>query len=135
MEAQLNEKHPGGRPRLYDDPEKFAAKVDDYFEVTKFAPDEKPTLLGVSLYLGFSDRDSFVRYAEYGEEFSRTIKKAKAQIEQNRIQLLLSKDKFTPGVIFDLKNNHGWKDKQEVEISGDLNVMTRIDRARRRSED
>lgn len=119
-----------GRPRLYESAEEFAAKTDEYFESEKGKA--FPTMSGLSLHLGFWDRDSFAGYAKYGEEFSRTINKAKLRIEDNRHRLLIAKDTFTPGVIFDLKNNHGWVDKQEVQHSGSVSVMERISRARSR---
>lgn len=106
----------GGRPRLYDDPEAFSAKVDDYFGHAEVSG-KRPTLAGLSYYLGFDDRETFANYAEYGEEFSRTIKRARLRIEDDRWQSLIDKSAFTPGLIFDLKNNHGWKDKTEQDIN------------------
>lgn len=111
------EKHPGGRPRLYDDPETFADKVDAYFAEVE-TKGKKPTLAGLCLSMGFIDKESFSNYANYGEEFSRTVKRAKLMMEDDRQQLLLSKERFTPGVALDLQNNHGWKNKSETELSG-----------------
>lgn len=104
----------GGRPRQYTDHAQFDALVEDYFKDCE-TNGKKPTLAGVSLHLGFCDKETFGSYEAVGLEFSRTIKKARMRIEENRHQLLIGKDTFTPGVIFDLKNNHGWKDKSEHE--------------------
>ncbi len=106
-----------GRPRLYQDHDSFAAKVDEYFA---FVEDKgkKPTLAGLAYHMGFDDRESVSTYATYGPDFSRTVKRAKLLMEDDRQQSLLSKDKFTPGIALDLKNNHGWKDKTEQELSG-----------------
>lgn len=106
-----------GRPRLYTDPELFSDKVDAYFADCE-ERERKPTLAGLCLSMGFCDKDSFVNYQTYGPDFSRTVTRAKLMMEDDRHQLLLSKDKFTPGVAFDLKNNHGWKDKSETELTG-----------------
>lgn len=121
-----------GRPRLYESAEEFSAKVDEYFTEVE-ATGRKPTLSGLCLFMGFCDKESFSRYEDYGEDFSRTVKRARLLIEENRVQLLNDRTSFTPGVIFDLKNNHGYKDKQEIEHSGSIGLMDRITRARSRS--
>lgn len=107
---------PGGRPRMYDDPEVFGEKVDGYFAHVE-AIGKRPTLAGLSYYLGFEDKQSFSQYEEYGEGFSLTVKRARLRIEDDRWQSLIDKAAFTPGLIFDLKNNHGWKDKTEQDIT------------------
>lgn len=106
-----------GRPRLYQDHASFAAKVDEYFESLETSG-KRPTLAGLSYFMDFEDRETFVRYAEYGDEFSRTVKQTRMRIEDDRWQSLIDKGGFTPGLIFDLKNNHGWKDKTEQEVTG-----------------
>lgn len=106
-----------GRPRLYDNHESFAAKVDDYFAWVK-QEDRKPTLAGLALHLGFDDRESIATYSTYGVDFSRTVKRARLMMEDDRQQSLLSKDKFTPGIALDLQNNHGWRNKTETEHTG-----------------
>lgn len=106
-----------GRPRLYRTAAEFTAKVEEYFEECK-TEGEPPTLAGISLFLGFADRQSFAEYEEYEDAFSLTVKRARLRIEADRSKRLIGKDTFTPGVIFDLKNNHGWKDKSEQELSG-----------------
>lgn len=105
-----------GRPRLYQDHDSFAAKVDEYFAVQK-AEGKRPNIAGLSYFMGFADKQSFPHYATYGEDFSLTVNKAKLLMEDDRVQALTLKDSFTPGIIFDLKNNFGWKDKTEQEIT------------------
>lgn len=105
----------GGRPRLYTDPEAFTEKVDAYFADCEDTG-KRPTLSGLSYYMGFEDRETFSNYAGY-DGFSRTVKRAKLQIADWLEQRLTDKNTFTPGIIFDLKNNHGWKDKTETEFS------------------
>lgn len=75
-----------------------------------------PTLAGLCLHLGFYDKDSFTHYATYGEDFSRTVKAAKMRIEDDRHQRLANP--ACTGIIFDLKANHGWQDKQTLEHTG-----------------
>jgi len=106
-----------GRPRLYPDPEEFASKTDAYFKEME-AKERPPTLAGLCLFLGFSDKQSFSNYESYGDEFSLTVTRARLMIEVDRHERLIDKGLFTPGVAFDLKNNHGWKDKTEQELTG-----------------
>jgi hypothetical protein len=108
---------PGGRPRLYEDAEAFSAAVESYFDKIKLDDKLMPTMAGLCYHLGFEDKDSFSHYDSYGGEFSRTVKRARLRIEDDRNQRL-AKSEFSPGIIFDLKNNYGWKDKTESEITG-----------------
>jgi hypothetical protein len=114
----------GGRPRAYEDHAAFDALVEEYF--AKCVEDgRKPTLTGISLHLGFCDKETFGSYHAVSFEFARTVNKARMRIEENRHQLLVNNKTFTPGIIFDLKNNHGWKDKTETEfgVSNDLKTL------------
>jgi hypothetical protein len=121
-----------GRPRLYQDHKVFAEKVDAYFAHLEDTG-KRPTLAGISYYLGFEDRETFSSYASEGDDFARTIKRAKMRMEDDRWQSLIDKNTFTPGLIFDLKNNHGWKDKTEQELTGadggPLMIVTGVPRA------
>lgn len=72
--------------------------------------EECPTITGLALWLG-SDRSTLIDYeSKYGDEFSHTIKGAKARIEYYTEIW----DEAPPVKIFKLKN-HGWVDKQEIE--------------------
>lgn len=106
-----------GRPRLYPNAAQLDAKITEYFAAIE-VDGKPPTLAGLCYFLGFSDKQSLSEYEDYGDEFSLPVKRARLLIEQDRSERLLGKDTFTPGVIFDLKNNHGWKDKVEQEHSG-----------------
>lgn len=101
----------GGRPRLYSDPIFFEERVEQYFDDCT-SKGEPPTIAGISYFLGFEDRDSFMHYGQY-EGFSRTVKRSRLRIEAAKNGMLFSKEYSTAGVIFDLKNNHGWSDKVE----------------------
>ena len=103
-----------GRPRLYDSPEAMGERIDAYFDQLA---DKRPTVAGLCYFLGFADRHALAEYEGY-DGFSATVKRARLRIEQDRAERLIEKDTFTPGLIFDLKNNHGWKDKTEQELSG-----------------
>jgi hypothetical protein len=103
----------GGRPPIWDDPEAFAKKVDEYFDTEK-----QPTWSGLALYMGFESRKSLDDYHKK-EGFSYPIKKALLKIEAI-YESNLSKGN-PAGSIFALKN-FGWRDKQEVEQSGGITI-------------
>ena len=58
------------------------------------------------------------------DEFSNTVKKAKQKIENFAEKQLYNKDVPTTGVIFNLKNNYGWVDRQELDanVNGEIVV-------------
>ena len=125
-----------GRPRLFSSPEQMQVKIDAYFaecdariipmqvegkdggivemSVNKPAP---YTVAGLNLYLGFDDRNGMSQYAARFPEYESTCKKARARVENQREGYLaeLPKGGNVAGIIFALKNGHGWRDKSEVE--------------------
>ncbi len=106
-----------GRPNKFKTVEEMQKAIDDYFIYCDM--NEKPyTVSGLAYALG-TNRQTLINY-EDKEEFVDTIKKAKARIEQFNEEMLYNKNVPTVGVIFNLKNNYDWKDKQEIE--GDLKV-------------
>lgn len=138
-----DKKHPGGRPLMFGSIEELESKIDDYFDLTEPKPvmteDDNgkeiavsdkygnavmtqvaPTVAGLAYFLGYADRQSI--YDLKGmEEFSCTIKRAILRIERFHEQNLSLRDKPV-GDIFWMKN-HGWKDKQEVEHSGEIKII------------
>lgn len=120
------EKNKGGRPRLYSSPDEMLEKAEEYFTLKECQ--EKPfTIAGLCYFLGFEDKESFSNYVNY-PEFSRTVKSIRLKIEEQKNELLLCGNGSATGVIFDLKNNHGWKDKSEV----DNNIKAEITEVKRR---
>jgi len=121
-----------GRPAYYTSAARLQRKIDayfkncpDYVEITAFDKNSgnfvtykkyTPTISGLILFLGFSDRKMFYEY-EKRKEFSHTIKNARERIA-NEYEKQLWNDKCT-GAIFALKNL-GWKDvPEENKNSGD----------------
>lgn len=96
----------GGRPPKFDSKEALEAKISAFFDSCK-EDGVKGTITGLALYLGFCSRSSLDDYAEKGEEYSYTIKRAKLAVENS---YELSASTFD---IFALKNM-GWKDRQEI---------------------
>lgn len=113
-----DEPRPPGRPRIIETPDEFDRLVDEY--VAKCETDDEPvTFTGMALHLGFSARSSFYEYQNY-DGFSDSVKRARAMVEME-YEKRLSGNSPT-GAIFALKN-HGWSDKQQHELSGELPVL------------
>ena len=109
-----------GRPRKYETVEELEEIIEEYF--TECDDDKRPyTVTGLALALGMSRRgllDYCTRVDENGEPFLHSIKNAKDRCEAKIEEGLLSGKYNATGAIFNLKNNYGWKDKQEQEITG-----------------
>ena len=127
---------PAGRPPKYETPEQMQNIVDLYFLACKAhqtgnaellvdlsvedlwivneIDDEIPTVAGLAYTLNLT-RQGLIEYSEK-DDFSDTVKRAKLRIEKSLEQRLAGG--APAGTIFNLKNNFGWKDKQEQEISG-----------------
>ncbi len=89
--------------------------IDNYF--IKCDEKEKPyTMTGLALSLGI-DRTTLINYGKK-DLFSTLVKNAKAKVEE-QLEESLYRLGNNSGVIFNLKNNYGWKDKTEVEVRKD----------------
>lgn len=106
-------------------------KVDDKSqkpkEVIEWGLSEQKhyTITGLALALD-TTRETLLDYQER-PEFSDTIKAAKVKIENYWEELLIGGN--ATGPIFNLKNNYGWKDKTESELSnpdGSLNPINAL---------
>ena len=95
-----------GQPPKYETPQELEQRCIKYFQecVDK---EEKATITGLALYLGFSSRQSIYDYKEK-KDFSYILKRATLAVE-NAYE--------TNGTAFDMfaLKNMGWKDKQEIE--------------------
>ena len=112
MTSHSTEVNLGGRPRLYNSPEEFDAKVLDYQAYCRETK-EPVTWTGLALFLGFSSRQSIDEYGKY-EGFSDSVKKAKLFVEWHYEMRACGGNPAGP--IFVLKNM-GWSDKQQIEHS------------------
>lgn len=106
-----------GRPKKYTEVEIMQQKIEMYFKECE-KKNEPYTVTGLCLALDIC-RDTLAEYAK-NSEFSDTIKKAKLKVE-NYLEKHLITDNSTTGIIFNLKNNFGWTDKQQLEHSGNIN--------------
>ena len=101
-----------GRGLIYQTPADMQAVIDAYFADcdTKQAP---YTMSGLALALNLS-RQALINY-EGRDAYVDTVKRARQRVEAQLEQGLLTRERQVAGHIFNLKNNFGWKDTQEVE--------------------
>lgn len=99
-----------GRPLKFKSVEELEKKINAYFEDKKNKP---YTITDLAVWLD-CDRQTLLNYQEK-EEFFGTIKKAKTRIEASIEKGALSGLYNPTFSIFNMKNNFGWKDKQEIK--------------------
>lgn len=101
------------RPAKYKTPEDMQRVIDQYFADCEER--ERPlTITGLAAALGMT-RKGLLYYEREGvkDEFVPTISKAKLRVEQFNEENLYRTGQVT-GVIFNLKNNFGWQDQQDI---------------------
>jgi len=103
---------PAGRPAKFKTPEDMQRAIDEYFAMCD--EDNPPLISGLAYHLDMAT-ESLRRYGE-NDQFSATVKKAKQRVEMALEKRLAQASPV--GAIFSLKNNFGWKDKSEQEVSG-----------------
>lgn len=127
-----------GRPRKYSK-KTLKEAVDRYFKsISTEAPlkDERgrtikdrngqavrmikyftpPSVTGLCLALGI-DRSTWQNYAADGAETAEVCAEARAVIELYLEEQLVTKEKSVQGIIFNLQNNYGWKQRQTIDIN------------------
>lgn len=102
-----------GRKLRFDDIDKFKDKVEEYFEVMN-KTNRPYTVSGLAYFLG-TNRMTLLNYKNKGDEFAEVLDLARSRIEAFNEEMLYLSNK-TVGVIFNLKNNFGWQDKQEISL-------------------
>lgn len=105
------------RPRIYEDADELDKRVESYMDWCRMN-DEKPTVTGATLHLGFCDKTTLYDYRDR-PEFSHSIKRLLLFVE-NGYETALHGNSVT-GSIFALKNM-GWKDKTEVDSNVTMGI-------------
>lgn len=108
-----------GRPPEYESADEMLDKISKYFEYID-SSEEKPTITGLALFMGFESRQSVYAYAKK-KDFSYIIKRSQLII-QNWYELHLT-DRNVAGIIFALKNM-GWSDKYEFDNKSSDGTMS-----------
>jgi len=98
--------------KKYTSPDAFAHAIELYFESCQ-KKKKHPTMAGLSLALGFTSVNALKRYQREYEDYAPVLETAETMMEDYKNSLLLDGGKNTQGLIFDLKNRHGWADKVE----------------------
>ena len=127
------------RPRKIDSPETLQAAFDEYIAHCKAytkpvlsnsgklvnVPTPRVPTVGEFCRFMQMDRNTLDEY-NTRPEFSRTIKNIHEAIHDAKQIALLNGEGNTTGIIFDLKCNHGWKDKQTIEHEGEIIVTMNL---------
>lgn len=126
-----------GRSKQWGTPKELQSDIDAYFnecdnrvvqvydkkqqEIVELKKQIPYTIEGLCDVLE-CDRATLLNYErKVGyEEYFNTIKKAKNKIQRNKLERGLDGESNPAVTIFDLKNNHGYKDKTETEHSGEI---------------
>jgi hypothetical protein len=112
-----------GQPLKFKSVQELKAKIDSYFDSCyisyvdgngkEYQKNIRPlTITGLAYDLK-CDRDTLLNYSR-NEDYFGTIHEAKLRIHIFAEESLWQ-PKITAGIIFNLKNNWGWKEKTEVE--------------------
>lgn len=118
-----------GKPLMYKTVKEMEEKIEGYFDlcdnriqtiysaksdgVIEVMNPEPYTMSGLAYYLGMS-RQTLIDYTKR-DKYLDTIKDARRRVEFDLERRMNDKQSFTPGLIFNAKNNFGWKDKSEVD--------------------
>lgn len=119
----------GGRQLIFKTPEELAEKIEEYFNhcdnriqqvyskkqdaVIEIINPEPYTMAGLAYALGI-DRETLLNYASR-ELFFDTVKKGRDKVQMD-VERRLMEGQPT-GAIFNLKNNFGYVDKTETDLT------------------
>lgn len=130
-----------GRPKKYKSKKALAEAIERYFSsISRTIPAQEaltgneiynddgerimltqyvrpPSICSMCLYLGI-DRSTWQNYcdAQLHPELQDITQTARARIEAYLEEQLLTREKGLQGIIFNLQNNYGWKQKTEMEL-------------------
>lgn len=123
--------NPNGRPLLYKTPEEMKVVIDEYFDYCDnriqqvYSPKSEGvievinpapyTMSGLAYALGM-DRRTLLDYSNR-DKFLPTVKRARDRVESDVEARMNDRQTFTAGLIFNAKNNFGWVDKTETDVT------------------
>ena len=131
-----------GRPRKYENKNALKKEIEKYFNsiscnvpvTIEGAPvcnddGEKiykrqyfvpPSVSGLCVHLGI-DRSTWNNYCDLKlhPEFAEVCNQTRGLIEAYLEEQLIMREKNVQGIMFNLQHNYDWKDKKEVEMTGD----------------
>lgn len=119
-----------GSEPLYSDPAIMRVNIQNYIDgCAKANPPEPVCITGLALYLGFCDRQSLYDYQKR-PAFESTIKWGRTLVENSYEKRL--DNGYPTGAIFALKQM-GWSDRQDINMTGSVDLSSRLDDARKRA--
>lgn len=103
--------------------EELENKINEYF---KDCDKRKVpyTMTGLANTLGI-DRTTLINYSN-DIEYSTLVKKAKSRVEQQIEENGLMGKANSVFSIFNLKNNYGWRDQQEVKMTNEIENLSTL---------
>jgi hypothetical protein len=110
------------KPLYKEVSKKITTKKGDVIEITEEKASDFPTLAGFALSIGHH-RETLLEWAKIYPNFSDAYKKAKDQQENFLVINGLKGLVEQPMVIFTAKNVLNWRDKKDVELTGQLNAI------------
>lgn len=106
-----------GRPKRFKKVEELEEAINTYFQ--NCIDTNRPfTMTGLAMACKV-DRKTLTNYGK-DDEFFPTVKRARQLVEMSLEERLVVRETFTPGLIFNLKNNAGWVDKSETDLNHKL---------------
>ena len=101
--------------RKYTNPKDLENTIQTYFE--QMRAEKRPlTITGLCIAVGFKSRQTLLDYEEK-EQYGHLIREAKMRC-QNYAEELLFQNRNVYGVIFNLTNNYGWRNRMDVVTEG-----------------
>ena len=99
------------------DKETLEQKINDYFK--ECDKEKKPYTMSGLAYSMDIDRTTLINYGD-DKEYSTLVKKAKERVERQLEENALMGKGNAIFTIFNLKNNYGWKDQQEIKTTNEI---------------
>lgn len=132
------EKRKRGRPAFYATPADLQRKVDEYFDdcagelivgndgapvldrqgKPQYRGRHPPTMTGLAVYCGFTNRSLFARQKKRGHGFAAVVEQARLRVEQYAEMRLYDSDGYR-GAVFTLQVNFGWNGNGVNEDAND----------------
>ena len=103
--------------RKYSNEKELQVLIDNYFK--ECDKNKKPySMSGLADTLDI-DRSTLINYGKE-EKFSTLVKRAKQKVERQLEENALMGKSNAVFTIFNLKNNYGWRDQQEVKMTNEI---------------
>lgn len=128
QDKSLIEKEKRGRKRLIKSPAEMQERAEQYF-IECEEQGKSPNIAGLTLFLGFSHRTQIAQYYNDFPEYKEVIDYIKTYMESIQLENLENKEKATAGIIFNLKCNFGYNDRQQEESEKVNNMASALSAA------